>query len=81
MKTVSRLIEGVTIVDISGRIVLGEECAAIRDLVSDLLSKGRMTILFNLRGGRLHRQRGPGHDGKRVHEREEPGRTVKAAAS
>lgn len=48
MKTVSRLIEGVTIVDVSGRIVLGEECAAIRDLVSDLLSKGRMKILFNL---------------------------------
>jgi anti-sigma B factor antagonist len=48
MKTVSRLIEGVTIVDVSGRIVLGEECAAIRDLVSDLLGKGRMKILFNL---------------------------------
>jgi anti-sigma B factor antagonist len=48
MKTVSRLIEGVTIVDVSGRIVLGEECAAIRELVSELLNKGRMKILFNL---------------------------------
>lgn len=48
MKTTSRLIEGVTIVDISGRIVLGEECAAVRELVSKLLRKGRTKILFNL---------------------------------
>jgi anti-sigma B factor antagonist len=39
---------GVTIVDISGRIVLGEESAALRDLVCDLLSKGQKKILFNL---------------------------------
>jgi anti-sigma B factor antagonist len=35
-------------VDISGRIVLGEESAALRDLVCDLLSKGHKKILFNL---------------------------------
>ena len=40
--------EGVTIVDISGRIVLGPESAAIRELVCDLLSNGRKNILFNL---------------------------------
>ena len=34
--------------DISGRIVLGEECAALRDVISDLLSKGHKKILFNL---------------------------------
>src|SRR5207245_10951081 len=39
---------GVTVVDISGRIVLGEESAALRDLVCDLLSKGQKKILFNL---------------------------------
>jgi anti-sigma B factor antagonist len=38
----------VTIVDITGRIVLGEESAALRDLVCDLLSKGYNKILFNL---------------------------------
>lgn len=31
-----------------GRIVLGEESASLRDLVRDLLSKGRKKILFNL---------------------------------
>ena len=48
MMTSTRQVGGVTIVDISGRIVLGEESAALRDLVCDLLSKGHRKILFNL---------------------------------
>jgi anti-sigma B factor antagonist len=40
--------DGVTIVDISGKIVLGEESAALRTMISDLLGKGRKKILFNL---------------------------------
>ena len=38
----------VTIVDIGGRIVLGDESASLRTLVLDLLSKGHNKILFNL---------------------------------
>jgi hypothetical protein len=41
-------LDGVTIVDICGRIVLGKERAALRDLVGDLPSKDRRQILFNL---------------------------------
>jgi anti-sigma B factor antagonist len=48
MTATTRQVGGVTIVDISGRIVLGEESAALRDLVRDLLSKGHKKILFNL---------------------------------
>ena len=48
MTTSTRQAGGVTIVDISGRIVLGEESAALRELVRDLLSKGHKKILFNL---------------------------------
>ena len=48
MTTSTRQVGGVTIVDISGRIVLGEECASLRDLIADLLSKGHKKILFNL---------------------------------
>ncbi len=48
MITSTRQVGGVTIVDISGRIVLGEESAALRQLVCDLLSKGHKGILFNL---------------------------------
>jgi len=48
MTTSTRQAGGVTIVDISGRIVLGEESAALRELVCDLLSKGHKKILLNL---------------------------------
>jgi anti-sigma B factor antagonist len=48
MTTNTRQVGGVTIVDISGRIVLGEESATLRNLVCDLLSQGHGKILFNL---------------------------------
>ena len=38
----------VTIVDMRGRIILGEESAALRNLVFDLLKDGHRKILFNL---------------------------------
>jgi anti-sigma B factor antagonist len=48
MATGNRQVGGVTIVDISGRIELGEESAAMRDMIGDLLSKGHKQILLNL---------------------------------
>src|ERR1700687_80187 len=48
MTTSIRQVGGVTIADISGRIVLGEESAALRELVGNLLSKGHKKILLNL---------------------------------
>lgn len=48
MTATSRQVGCVTIVDISGRIVLGEESASLRSLVSDVLSKGHKKILLNL---------------------------------
>jgi anti-sigma B factor antagonist len=48
MTTRIREVGGVTIVDISGRIVLGEESTTLRELVCDLISKGHKKILFNL---------------------------------
>jgi anti-sigma B factor antagonist len=48
MTTSTRQIGSVTIVDISGRIELGGESAALRNLVSDLLSAGHTQILLNL---------------------------------
>jgi anti-sigma B factor antagonist len=38
----------VEVVQISGRIELGEGSAAVRDVVRDLLAKGRKKILLNL---------------------------------
>jgi anti-sigma B factor antagonist len=48
MTTTTRRVDGVTIVDISGRIVLGEESAALRMVVCDLLIEGHRKILLNL---------------------------------
>ena len=49
IRTSMRQVGSVTVVDIKGRIVLGEESASVRDLTRDLLSKGQRKILFNLR--------------------------------
>src|SRR3981081_3477758 len=48
MKVGTRQVDGVTIVDCSGRITLGEGSVTIRDTVRDLLSKGQKKILLNL---------------------------------
>ncbi len=48
MKASSRQVNGVTIVDLSGRITLGEGSVVLRDLVRDLMSKGQKKILLNL---------------------------------
>ena len=48
MTTKTRHAGAVTIVDISGSIVLGEECTSLGKLVSDLLGKGHNRILLNL---------------------------------
>jgi len=45
----TRLVGGVTIVDLSGRIVLGEGSAGLRDLLRKLVSEGNKKILLNLR--------------------------------
>ena len=49
MTASTRLVGGVTIVDLSGRIVLGDGSAALRDLVRDLAREGTKKILLNLR--------------------------------
>src|SRR5438270_6460811 len=48
MKTSTRQVNGVTVVDLSGRITLGEGSVVLRDTVRELLSKGNKKILLNL---------------------------------
>lgn len=48
MKTSTRQVDGITILDLSGRITLGEGSVQLRDAVRDLLSKGSKNILLNL---------------------------------
>lgn len=44
----SRELDGVSIVDLSGRITLGEGSVQLRETIRDLISKGQKNILLNL---------------------------------
>jgi anti-sigma B factor antagonist len=48
MKFTTRQVDGVTILDLSGRITLGEGSVTLRDAVKDVLAKGSKNILLNL---------------------------------
>ena len=48
MKASTRQLDGVTVVDLSGRITLGEGSVVLRDLVRELIGKGNKKILLNL---------------------------------
>ena len=48
MKVSTRQVDGVVVMDLSGRITLGEGSVVLRDAVRDLLSKGNKKILVNL---------------------------------
>jgi anti-sigma B factor antagonist len=48
VKISTRQVDGVTVLDVSGRITLGEGSVQLRDAVRDLLSKGQKHILLNL---------------------------------
>jgi anti-sigma B factor antagonist len=44
----SREVDGVTVLDLSGRITLGEGSVQLRDAIRDMISKGQTRILLNL---------------------------------
>ena len=48
MKVQTRQVDGVTILDLSGQIKLGEGSVTIRDAVRDLLAKGQKKVLLNM---------------------------------
>ncbi len=48
MKASNRQVDGVAVVDMSGRITLGEGSVVLRDTIRDLIGKGNKKILLNL---------------------------------
>jgi anti-sigma B factor antagonist len=48
MKASTRQVKGVTIVDLSGNIKLGEGTSVLRETVKDLVGKGQKKMLLNL---------------------------------
>ena len=53
MKIETRKEEGVTIVDLSGKLTIGEGDVQLRETVVDLLDRGVQKILLNLKGVRM----------------------------
>ena len=48
MKATVRQVDSVMVVDVSGRITLGEGCSQLRELIRDQLGKGNKQVLINL---------------------------------
>ena len=48
MKATLRQVDTTTVVDMSGRITLGEGCTQLRELIRDQMSKGNKKLLLNL---------------------------------
>jgi anti-sigma B factor antagonist len=48
MKASTRQVDGITIVDLSGRITLGEGSVVLRDTIRDVVAAGNKRILLNL---------------------------------
>ena len=48
LQTSTRQVDGVAIVELAGRITLGEANTVVRDVINDLLSKGNKKILLSL---------------------------------
>ena len=48
LKTKTRQVDGIAVVDVSGRITLGEETKLLRETVQRLLGGGEKEILLNL---------------------------------
>src|SRR3954463_4821845 len=48
MKASTRQVDGITIVDLSGRITLGEGSVVRRDTIRDIVATGSKRILLNL---------------------------------
>ncbi|MBI3940842.1 MAG: STAS domain-containing protein, partial [Acidobacteria bacterium] len=48
MNVVSRTVDSVTILDLSGRITMGEACVELRNRIRELAQSGHKNILLNL---------------------------------
>lgn len=49
MKINSRAVDGVTILDLDGRIALGDDIAVLKQSIGELIADGRKFVLLNLR--------------------------------
>jgi anti-sigma B factor antagonist len=48
LKSSTRQVDGITVLDLSGRITLGEGSVVLRDTIREILGRGEKKILLNL---------------------------------
>ena len=48
LKSTTRQVDGITILDMSGRVTLGEGSVVLRDTIRDILAQGNKKVLLNL---------------------------------
>ena len=71
----------ITVVDLSGRIALGEGSALLRKTIRELAGRGQNEDHSEPRGRELHRQLGDWRAGERIHGGAQSARRIEAAAS
>ena len=49
LRIAERVVEGITVLDLAGRLVLDEGDATFREHITDLLERGRTLIVLNLK--------------------------------
>ena len=79
VKLSTRQVGDVSVVDVAGRITLGEGSSALRENLRDMVSKNQKKILLNLGGCFLYRQLGDRRAGIGLYHRDQQRRAVEAA--
>jgi len=74
LKLTTREVDGVTVVALDGRIVLGEESSALREKVKSLVAEGKKKIVLNMDNITFIDSAGLGTLVASHHKRKKPGR-------
>ena len=78
MEIEERVVGDVTILDLKGKMTLGEGDEMLKDKINSLLASGQEEAAAESRGRALHRQRGPGRSRADLHDGEPAGRQPQA---
>ena len=79
MQIEERAVGDVVVLDLKGKITLGEGDELLKDKVNSLVNQGHKKIVLNLADVPVHRQRGARRSRSHLHHREPAGRQPQAA--
>ena len=74
-----RVVDGVTILDLKGKMTLGEGDELLKDKINSLIQQDRKQLLLNLEGVPYIDSAGPGRNRPHVHHGEPTGGQAEAA--